>query len=79
MLTCLLYVDGKELHDCSSRLKEKWDCKRNFLIETSGGIDVHNLTQRLGTDIDIVSTSAVHQNVPHIDFSMKIIEPSTNQ
>jgi nicotinate-nucleotide pyrophosphorylase len=24
------------------------------------------------SDIDIISTSAVHQGVPHVDFSLKI-------
>lgn len=65
-------LDGEELHAVSKRLKEKWTGKRHFLLETSGGIEAHNLTERLGDSIDILSTSAVHQNVQHIDYSMKI-------
>ncbi|EIM22619.1 nicotinate-nucleotide diphosphorylase [Wallemia mellicola CBS 633.66] len=65
-------LDGEELHLVSKRLKEKWTGKRHFLLETSGGIEAHNLTERLGDNIDILSTSAVHQNVQHIDYSMKI-------
>ncbi|TIA89346.1 hypothetical protein E3P99_02134 [Wallemia hederae] len=80
-------LEGDELHAVSRRLKDKWTGKRHFLLETSGGIEAHNLTQRLGDSIDvgvnwyekahlipsqILSTSAVHQNVQHIDFSMKI-------
>lgn len=30
------------------------------------------LTFSLDTDIDIISTSAIHQGVPHVDFSLKI-------
>lgn len=28
-----------------------------------------------GVDIDILSTSVVHQGVPHVDFSLKIQKP----
>ncbi|TIB09236.1 hypothetical protein E3P89_00850 [Wallemia ichthyophaga] len=67
-------IAGEELHAVSRRLKEKWTDKRHFLLETSGGIEAHNLTERLGDSIDILSTSAVHQNVQHIDYSMKIAQ-----
>ncbi|TIB32255.1 hypothetical protein E3P86_03189 [Wallemia ichthyophaga] len=67
-------IAGEELHAVSRRLKEKWTGKRHFLLETSGGIEAHNLTERLGDSIDILSTSAVHQNVQHIDYSMKIAQ-----
>lgn len=55
---------GDELHGTAKRLKEKWNGKREFLIETSGGIVEDSLTQRLGPDIDVLSTSAVHQVSP---------------
>ncbi|CAD6580218.1 MAG: hypothetical protein TREMPRED_002692 [Tremellales sp. Tagirdzhanova-0007] len=51
---------GADLHDSARQLKEKWKGEgREFLIETSGGIVEGSLT-----DIDILSTSAVHQNLP---------------
>ncbi|OCF73608.1 nicotinate-nucleotide diphosphorylase (carboxylating) [Kwoniella mangroviensis CBS 8886] len=63
---------GEELHGAAKRLKEEWKGKREFLIETSGGIVEGGLKARLGPDIDILSTSAVHQSCPHVDFSLKI-------
>ncbi|TIB68608.1 hypothetical protein E3P77_00956 [Wallemia ichthyophaga] len=46
-------IAGEELHAVSRRLKEKWTDKRHFLLETSGGIEAHNLTERLGDSIDV--------------------------
>ncbi len=76
-------IVGDELHSAAKTLKEKWKGKREFLIETSGGIVEGGLVARLGPgkvfcvcplmlDIDILSTSAVHQSCPHVDFSLKI-------
>lgn len=83
-------LSGDELYSVARSLRKKWEGKRKFLIETSGGIDESNLKERAvnGTpaegslflradhwrfaDIDILSTSAVHQSVQHIDFSLKI-------
>jgi len=62
----------EELAATAGRLKDKWDGKRKFLFECSGGIDEQNLTSRAIDCIDILSTSAVHQSVQHIDFSLKI-------
>ncbi|WWC66592.1 nicotinate-nucleotide diphosphorylase (carboxylating) [Kwoniella pini CBS 10737] len=63
---------GEELHGAAKKLKNEWKGKREFLIETSGGIVEGGLKARLGPDIDILSTSAVHQSCPHVDFSLKI-------
>jgi nicotinate-nucleotide pyrophosphorylase (carboxylating) len=52
---------GDELHGTAKELKDKWRGKREFLIETSGGIVEGGLTSRVGPYIDILSTSAVHQ------------------
>ena len=54
-------IVGDELHSAARELKEKWKGKREFLIETSGGIVEGGLVERLGPDIDILSSSAVHQ------------------
>ncbi|KAG9017224.1 hypothetical protein FRB90_001334, partial [Tulasnella sp. 427] len=107
---------GEELYAVARSLRQKWEGKRKFLIETSGGIDQNNLKERavngkfwmidiipslafefirrshfgsttgslvtsfcncaiITSDIDILSTSAVHQSVQHIDFSLKIQLP----
>lgn len=84
-------IEGQELLDLAARLKQRWNGKRKFLLETSGGIEESNLRERAVNreiscrtvvfkssqplslqEIDILSTSAVHQSVQHIDFSLKI-------
>ncbi|CDZ98015.1 nicotinate-nucleotide pyrophosphorylase [Phaffia rhodozyma] len=45
---------------------------KGFLIESSGNVEEGNLKGRLSNDIDIISTSSVHQSTQHIDFSLKI-------
>ena len=69
-------MEGEVLYGAARRLREKWAGKRKFLFETSGGIDEGNLTDRAVNEIDILSTSAVHQSVQHIDFSLKIQKPN---
>ncbi|TCD69851.1 hypothetical protein EIP91_005928 [Steccherinum ochraceum] len=68
-------IEGAQLADVSRRLKEKWTGKRKFLFESSGNITHENLQERAINDIDILSTSVVHQGVPHVDFSLKIQKP----
>ncbi|KAH8094804.1 nicotinate-nucleotide diphosphorylase [Cristinia sonorae] len=70
-------IDGSQLADVSKRLREKWTGKRKFLFESSGNITGENLKDRAINDIDILSTSVVHQGVPHVDFSLKIQKPKT--
>jgi len=72
-------MEGQELLDVAKRLKERWVGKRKFLLETSGGIEENNLRSRAVNPIDIVSTSAVHQGVQHVDFSLKIQIPKLTQ
>jgi len=68
-------IEGDQLKDVAARLKEKWTGKRKFLFESSGNITETNLHERAINEIDILSTSAVHQSVQHIDFSLKIQKP----
>lgn len=84
-------MEGDELASVACKLKEVWAGKRKFLFESSGNITENNLQGRAinGTwtghlysdsahclpEIDILSTSAVHQSVQHIDFSLKIQVP----
>ncbi|KAG7449003.1 nicotinate-nucleotide diphosphorylase [Guyanagaster necrorhizus] len=68
-------IEGQELVSVARKLKHKWQGKRKFLFETSGNITEANLQARAINEIDILSTSVVHQSVQHIDFSLKIQMP----
>jgi nicotinate-nucleotide pyrophosphorylase (carboxylating) len=52
-------------------LKEKWGGK--VLVEVSGGLTEQNVEGFVSSDVDIVSTSSIHQGVKHVDFSLKIV------
>ena len=47
--------------------------RREFLIEVSGGLTEANVRDFVCADVDVISTSAIHQGVPHVDFSLKIV------
>ncbi|KAJ7904718.1 Quinolinate phosphoribosyl transferase [Mycena olivaceomarginata] len=68
-------IEGAELVSVAQSLRKKWAGKRKFLLETSGNITEDNLQERAINDVDILSTSTVHQSVQHIDFSLKIQIP----
>ncbi|KAB5591525.1 Nicotinate-nucleotide pyrophosphorylase [Ceratobasidium theobromae] len=68
-------IEGDALVVVARRLRERWRGRRAFKLETSGGIEDGNLVERAINDIDILSTSAVHQGVPHVDFSLKLQVP----
>jgi len=68
-------MEGDALAGTARRLKKKWADKRSFLFESSGNITEANLGERAIPEIDILSTSAVHQSVQHIDYSLKIQMP----
>ncbi|KAF8263237.1 nicotinate-nucleotide diphosphorylase [Lactarius quietus] len=69
-------IEGGELRSVARRLRERWaGGGKKFLLETSGGITESNLHERAISEIDILSTSAVHQNVKHVEFSLKIQVP----
>jgi len=70
-------MEGNELVIVAKTLKDKWRGQRKFLFESSGNITEANLRQRAINEIDILSTSAVHQSVQHIDFSLKIQMPKS--
>lgn len=46
---------------------------RSFLIEVSGGLTAANVLDFVCDDVDVISTSAIHQGVPHVDFSLKVV------
>ena len=63
-----------EVRGTVRRLKEKWRGEKKFLIEVSGGLTVANIRSGyLTEDVDIISTSSIHQGVGHVDFSLKIV------
>lgn len=41
-------LEGNDLHAAAKQLKDKWRGKREFLVETSGGIVEGSLTSRVG-------------------------------
>lgn len=43
------------------------------LVEVSGGLTEKNVEGYVCPDIDIISTSSIHQGVGHVDFSLKVI------
>ena len=61
----------------AAQLKDKWGRgtgdRKAFLVEVSGGLTEENVEPYVCGDIDIVSTSSIHQGVKHVDFSLKIV------
>ncbi|CAN6631142.1 nicotinate-nucleotide pyrophosphorylase [carboxylating] [Trichomonascus vanleenenianus] len=62
---------GDGLQIAAQSLKHKHKGK-SFLLECSGGLREENIKQYLCNDIDVYSTSSVHQGVGIIDFSLKL-------
>lgn len=58
------------LHAAAASLKKRHGS--GVLVECSGGLTLENISAFLSNDVDIYSTSSVHQGVPVVDFSMKI-------
>lgn len=56
----------------AASIKQRWAGKRHFLLEISGGLTINNVEPYVCNDIDIISTSSIHQGVPHVDFSLKL-------
>jgi nicotinate-nucleotide pyrophosphorylase (carboxylating) len=69
-------ADGVKV--AAASLKEKFSGKgreprKEFLIEVSGGLTEENVEGFVCNDVDIISTSSIHQGVGHVDFSLKIV------
>ena len=64
-----------EVAGVAGRLRERFKGGREFLIEVSGGVTGGEVEGWVGgwKDVDVVSTSAIHQGVRHVDFSLKIV------
>ncbi len=64
------------VREAARRLKKEWAGKGkprgSFLIEVSGGLNEGNAVQYVCEDVDILSTSSIHQGVGIVDFSLKV-------
>lgn len=65
------------LQAAAQSLKQRWAGKASFLLECSGGLTEENVSSYLSNELDIYSTSSVHQSVQHVDFSLKINQKQT--
>ncbi|AET38307.1 nicotinate-nucleotide diphosphorylase (carboxylating) Ecym_2592 [Eremothecium cymbalariae DBVPG len=63
---------GVSIRSTARSLKQKWADKKQFLLECSGGLKIDNLPEYLCNDIDIYSTSSIHQGTGVLDFSLKL-------
>ncbi|KAF1817673.1 nicotinate-nucleotide pyrophosphorylase-like protein [Eremomyces bilateralis CBS 781.70] len=66
---------GEGVKVCAKQLKEKWG-RGKALVEVSGGLTEENVEAYVCQDIDVISTSSIHQGVKHVDFSLKIVPKS---
>lgn len=64
---------GEEVKVVARRLKERFGREGRFLIEVSGGLTEENVEGFVCADVDVISTSSIHQGVKHVDFSLKIV------
>ena len=64
---------GNGVKIAAKSLKERWRGKREFLVEVSGGLTEANVAEFVCSDVDVLSTSSIHQGVAHVDFSLKIV------
>lgn len=60
------------VREAAKLLKETWAGKRAFLIEVSGGLTEDNAAAYTCPDVDILSTSSIHQGTGIVDFSLKV-------
>jgi nicotinate-nucleotide pyrophosphorylase (carboxylating) len=63
---------GDGLKVAAANIKAKWAGSKSFLLECSGGLTLNNIKTYLSNEIDIYSTSSIHQGVGYVDFSLKI-------
>ncbi|KAI0125321.1 nicotinate-nucleotide diphosphorylase [Xylariales sp. AK1849] len=63
---------GDGVKVAAKSLRERWQGKKSFLLEVSGGLKEDNVGPYVCNDIDIISTSSIHQGTSYVDFSLKI-------
>ncbi|RAH58230.1 nicotinate-nucleotide pyrophosphorylase [Aspergillus piperis CBS 112811] len=61
------------VRDAARKLKTTWAGKgKAFLVEVSGGLNEQNAARYACPDVDILSTSSIHQGTGIVDFSLKV-------
>lgn len=61
------------VRSAARELKQRWaKSGRAFLIEVSGGLNEGNAADYACEDVDILSTSSIHQGTGIVDFSLKV-------
>ncbi|KAL9625102.1 MAG: hypothetical protein Q9160_000831 [Pyrenula sp. 1 TL-2023] len=63
----------EEMKATAGRLKDRWGRGGRFLIEVSGGLREGNLEGYVCRDVDVLSSSSIHQGVGTVDFSLKVV------
>ncbi|KAI9684014.1 MAG: hypothetical protein M1822_005841 [Bathelium mastoideum] len=61
-----------EVRTAARSLKERWGEK--VLVEVSGGLTEENAERYACEDVDVISSSSIHQGVRHVDFSLKVVQ-----
>jgi len=63
-----------DMKKAAKAIKDKWGRgPRAPLVEVSGGLTADNVEKYVCDDVDIISSSSIHQGVKHIDFSLKVV------
>ena len=63
---------GEEVRRAARNLKQRWGEK--VLVEVSGGLTEANVKEYVCKDVDVISSSSIHQGVRHVDFSLKVVQ-----
>lgn len=65
-------LDPPELQAAARILKAKYP---SAIIEGSGGITRDSIRSYMIPEVDVLSTSSIHQGCPHVDFSLSLAPP----
>lgn len=63
----------EDMKKAARSIKERYGGKRGPLVEVSGGLTEDNVENYVSDDVDVISSSSIHQGVKHVDFSLKIV------
>ncbi|THY46008.1 nicotinate-nucleotide pyrophosphorylase [Aureobasidium pullulans] len=63
-----------DMKEAARKIKEKYGGGvRGPLVEVSGGLTEENVSDYVSDDVDVISSSSIHQGTKHVDFSLKIV------
>lgn len=63
-----------DMKDAARWIKETYGRGRGApLVEVSGGLTESNVADYVCDEVDVISSSSIHQGVKHVDFSLKIV------